>query len=132
MDACLHCGHPIESLPGKRKRNFCSNLCRQKQWHKDRAAKIRAAKEAGVWDAIPNPIQPSVARMSVETTQRYIPPPTPKISPYEAFAAEILKTTYSGDLQKVMKEVNDHPDLGAVNKAKLRAIADNHRINFTN
>lgn len=55
----------------------------------------------------------------------------PTINDYDAFVADIKATTYSGDLQKVMKEV-ERSALGAANKAKLRSIADTHRINFTN
>lgn len=61
-----------------------------------------------------------------------MPSNEPKISVYDAYRADILNTTYSGDLQQVMKEIEGNPDLGAVNKAKLRAIANDHRTNFTN
>jgi hypothetical protein len=60
------------------------------------------------------------------------PPYQPVMNPFEAWISKIQETTYSGDLQKVMKEVEANADLGAVNKAKLRAFADNHRTSFTN
>lgn len=58
--------------------------------------------------------------------------PDPPVNPYEVYKDEILRTTYSGDLQKIMKEVNASDELGAANKAKLRLIADDHRNSFTN
>ncbi len=60
------------------------------------------------------------------------PPQEPKFNLYDAYNEEIIKTTYSGDLQKLMKEIESNGDLGAINKAKLRAIANEHRINFSN
>jgi hypothetical protein len=69
----------------------------------------------------------------VQSSQPRIGPPhQPVINPFEAYISKIQQTTYSGDLQKVMKEIEVSGDLGAVNKAKLRAFADNHRTNFTN
>lgn len=56
---------------------------------------------------------------------------SPAVDEYEALRADILATTYSEDLKKVMKEV-EASGVGAVKKAKLRAIANDHRINFTN
>lgn len=53
-------------------------------------------------------------------------------SSYEGYEKEILNTTYSGDLQNVMKQIEANNELGAVKKAKLRAIANEHRVNFTN
>jgi hypothetical protein len=72
------------------------------------------------------------AQLEQPEPQRHIAPPQAKVNPYDAFQADIQRTTYSGDLQKVMKEVEASGDLGAVNKAKLRAFADNHRTSFTN
>lgn len=56
----------------------------------------------------------------------------PKIDVEEAFIVEIKATTYSGDLQKVMKEIEANTELGAIKKAELRIIANDHRTNFTN
>lgn len=48
------------------------------------------------------------------------------------YEAEIKATTYSGDFEKVIKAMEKDPGMGAAAKAKLRAIGDAHRVNFTN
>lgn len=55
-----------------------------------------------------------------------------RMNPFDAYQTEILATTYSGDLQKVMKSMEADIDLGAANKAKLRIVANEHRTTFIN
>lgn len=71
------------------------------------------------------------AGVSPQAAIRPLTPSAPAVDEYDALVADIMATTYSDDLKAVMKEV-EKSGLGAIKKAKLRAIADNHRLNFTN
>jgi hypothetical protein len=35
-DSCKHCETPLRHIPGKRKKNFCSDKCRQAWWNAHR------------------------------------------------------------------------------------------------
>lgn len=42
MSTCqfVDCGKELVNLPGKKKKKFCNDLCKQKQWQKDHAEGI--------------------------------------------------------------------------------------------
>jgi endogenous inhibitor of DNA gyrase (YacG/DUF329 family) len=121
LKKCLKCGKEVPQTEGRRERKFCSEACRQKKWQETQR-QLRKAINGGASQTAAATIAQSDDQASLD----------PKVSLLEAYNSEILQTTYSGDLEKVMKEVNENGTLGAVNKAKLRVIADNHRLSFTN
>jgi uncharacterized Zn finger protein (UPF0148 family) len=123
---CKECGKPIEQKHAGRPRQFCSISCRSNFWQKEKR------KEAELYRASKAADTSEQKEVKEEAPTINLTTKSPEIKPYDAFYADILNTTYSGDLQKVMKEVDSHPDLGAVNRAKLRALADHHRTTFTN
>lgn len=117
---CNNCGKLVEQTPGRRLKKFCSAKCRQEKWQKDQRELRAHVKELGTGYLV---------KSANPTTVTYTAPP---INMFDAFKTDILNTTYSGDLQKVMKDIESNTELGAIGKAKLRAIADEHRLNFTN
>lgn len=121
LKKCLNCAKEVPQTEGRRERKFCSEACRQKKWQET---------QRQLRKAINGPHSPTAAAVIAQSDDQSSL--DPKVSLLQAYNSEILQTTYSGDLEKVMKEVSDNTQLGAVNKAKLRVIADNHRLGFTN
>lgn len=90
-----------------------------------------------VWHIPKNPFQiegnsPSLPLKAEVKELEPKPIDLPKISLFDAYKAEILETTYSGDLEKVMKAINSDPMPTTLQKRQLKEISDNHRLNFTN
>jgi len=56
----------------------------------------------------------------------------PKINQFDAYKNDILETTYSGDLEKVMKIIKADTSIPKWQQIQLQAFADTHRLEFTN
>ena len=54
------------------------------------------------------------------------------LSTLDKYKKEISETTWSGDLQKVMKRIKLDSGLAGWMVKQLESLADTHRINFTN
>lgn len=120
---CRQCGIPVKQTPGKKKKTFCSPKCRQNHWQKTQQEMRRQFKELGpVTFSESTPKQPGPLRLT---------PPSADFS-YDYFEQAIRETTYSGDLEKIMAQIDSNAFLGAAYKARLRAIANQHRHTFTN
>ena len=78
MDKCKHCGTLIESIPGRRVKEFCGNNCRAKFWQKNNPKK----KEVRPLETPIKHIPPS-KREIVEQVVRDFTKPTNEIKPKE-------------------------------------------------
>lgn len=56
----------------------------------------------------------------------------PYINQFDFYKEEILQTTYSGDLQKIMGVIKNDTSIEKWQRTQLDAIANEHRIEFTN
>lgn len=147
---CLLCGDNITQSEGKRQKVYCSDLCRAKYWqNKNPKSKKTHPQELHICQSVDcmslKAENQRLIRLNEELMAQLqdiqkAPVITLQSSPsgivpigqkIEAAKAKIRATTWSGDLQKVAKEIKAENLPGWAQK-QIEAFMNEHRLTFTN